>query len=70
MRPDRHHPGGPTMTAGYSEITRTECARCGTEVHGLSGRYACPGCGWVNHWSQGHGELPTAEDDPDCPQPQ
>lgn len=50
------------------EITRTECARCRTEVHGIDGRYACPGCGWVNHYSEGHRELPTGADDPDYPQ--
>jgi hypothetical protein len=50
-----------------SEITRTECARCGTEVHGIDGRYACPGCGWVNHWDQGHRPLPTGDEDPDSP---
>ncbi|MFJ8842928.1 hypothetical protein ACIRFF_08500 [Streptomyces cyaneofuscatus] len=48
-----------------SEITRTDCRRCGTEVHGLDGRYSCPLCGWVNHWSEGHTELPTEADDQD-----
>lgn len=51
------------------EITRTECSRCGTEVHGLDGRYACGGCGWVNHYSDGHSELPGAETDVDYPNP-
>lgn len=54
-------------TAADSEITRTECTRCGTEVHGIDGRYACPGCGWVNHWSEGHNLLPSAGEDPDGP---
>ncbi|MFK0288327.1 hypothetical protein ACIQVL_48825 [Streptomyces sp. NPDC090499] len=42
------------------EITRADCGGCGAEVHGINGRYACP-CGWVNHWSQGHRELPPME---------
>lgn len=46
-----------------NEITRTDCRQCGTEVHGIDGRYSCPLCGWVNHWSEGHGELPTESDD-------
>nr|WP_244883643.1 hypothetical protein [Streptomyces zhihengii] len=50
-----------------SEITRTECRRCGTSIRGVNGRYACSLCGWVNHWSEGHNELPTAADDPDSP---
>jgi hypothetical protein len=50
-----------------SEITRTDCTRCGTEVHGIDGRYACPGCGWVNHWSEGHRTLPESVQDADCP---
>lgn len=50
-----------------SEITRTECKRCGTEVHGIDGRYACPLCGWTSHWADGHRPLPTAQDDPDHP---
>ncbi|MFJ3231774.1 hypothetical protein [Streptomyces sp. NPDC086787] len=49
------------------EITSTLCAQCGTVVHGVDSRYACPGCGWVNHWSEGSRDLPTAEDDPDYP---
>ncbi|WP_327368712.1 hypothetical protein [Streptomyces sp. NBC_01217] len=50
-------------TAAGGEITRTNCRRCGTEVHGIDGRYACAGCGWVNHWSEGHTVLPTDHDD-------
>ncbi|MFI9587495.1 hypothetical protein ACIHCQ_38070 [Streptomyces sp. NPDC052236] len=50
-----------------SEITRTECQQCGTEVHGIDGRYACSLCGWVNHWSEGHRALPEAHEDPDYP---
>ncbi|EFE81587.1 predicted protein [Streptomyces albidoflavus] len=53
----------PFMSA--SEITRTECRQCGTEIYGVNGRYSCAVCGWVNPWYEGHGELPTAEDDPD-----
>ena len=48
------------------EITRTQCGQCGTEIHGINGRYACPGCGWVNNWSEGHTELPTGDQDPDA----
>ncbi|WP_189950806.1 hypothetical protein [Streptomyces alanosinicus] len=50
-----------------SEITRTECQKCGAEIHGLNGRYCCALCGWVNHWSEGHRDLPDLEDDPDYP---
>jgi hypothetical protein len=46
-----------------TEITRTDCVQCGTEVHGIDGRYACAGCGWVNHWSEGATALPTEADD-------
>ncbi|MGI5484547.1 hypothetical protein [Streptomyces lavendofoliae] len=49
------------------EITTTECRACGAAVSGLDGRYACGVCGWVNAWSEGHGVLPTAEQDPDHP---
>lgn len=49
------------------EITRADCARCGTEIHGIDGRYSCPHCGWVNHWSEGHHALPPAEADTDYP---
>lgn len=49
------------------EITTTECRQCGAQVSGLNGRYACGLCGWVNHWSEGYGNLPTAQDDPDYP---
>lgn len=47
------------------EITTTNCRGCGTEISGINGRYSCA-CGWVNHWREGHGELPTADDDPDA----
>ncbi|MFI0165802.1 hypothetical protein [Streptomyces sp. NPDC017095] len=43
------------------EITTTGCGRCGTEISGVNGRYACGNCGWVNHWSEGHTELPAHE---------
>lgn len=36
-------------------------------MFGVSGRYACNVCMWVNHWAEGHTELPTAQDDPDYP---
>ncbi|GGW56845.1 hypothetical protein GCM10010503_37590 [Streptomyces lucensis JCM 4490] len=45
------------------EITRTSCGQCGTETHGINGRYSCGICGWSNHWSEGHKALPTARDD-------
>ncbi|MBA3556077.1 MAG: hypothetical protein H0W29_15135 [Gemmatimonadales bacterium] len=48
-------------------ITRTDCPRCGAEVAGIEGRYACALCGWVNDWGHGHAPLPTAADDPDRP---
>ncbi|MBK3569851.1 hypothetical protein JHN47_39815 [Streptomyces sp. MBT62] len=59
----------PTVGAPLSsnEITTSECRECGAEVSGLNGRYACGLCGWVNHWAEGDGELPTAQDDPDWP---
>ncbi|MFD8948533.1 hypothetical protein ACFV0B_06730 [Streptomyces xanthophaeus] len=51
-----------------AEITNANCRGCGTEIAGLDGRYACGVCGWTNHWSEGHRELPTAADDVDQPQ--
>ena len=48
------------------QITTTECRRCGSQVSGLKNRYACGLCGWVNNWREGHGDLPTAADDPDA----
>ncbi|MFJ7904528.1 hypothetical protein ACIQ6V_29280 [Streptomyces sp. NPDC096198] len=45
------------------EITQTQCRQCGSEVAGVNGRYACGVCGWVNHWSEGHNDLPTTADD-------
>ncbi|MDX3849708.1 hypothetical protein [Streptomyces sp. AK02-01A] len=47
------------------QITESECRSCGCLIAGLDGRYACGVCGWSNHWSEGHRELPAAEDDPD-----
>ena len=44
------------------EITTTDCRQCGTQIAGVNGRYACA-CGWVNHWSEGHTELPATETD-------
>ncbi|MFI8792661.1 hypothetical protein [Streptomyces sp. NPDC055105] len=49
------------------EITTTDCRQCGSLVSGLKGRYSCPACGWTNPWHEGHGELPTADEDPDWP---
>lgn len=66
-------PTGPVpRAAGDGEgpqITETECEGCGTRLAGLDGRYACGVCSWSNHWSEGHRELPTAQDDPDYPGP-
>lgn len=45
------------------EITTTDCRRCGTQLSGINGRYSCSACGWVNSWTEGHNELPTANDD-------
>ena len=42
------------------EITLSLCGGCGAEVAGVNGRYSCH-CGWVNHWSEGHRELPPME---------
>ncbi|WP_411082975.1 hypothetical protein [Streptomyces sp. cmx-18-6] len=44
----------------HPEITYIGCARCGTQIAGLDGRYACSGCGWVNEWTEGHRPLPTS----------
>ncbi|MFI5861194.1 hypothetical protein [Streptomyces sp. NPDC051546] len=55
-----------TLTA--LEITETDCRRCGTQIAGINGRYACGPCGWVNDYSEGHSPLPTAADDLDAPQ--
>lgn len=49
------------------EITTTDCPQCGTQLAGIKGRYSCGSCGWSNPWYEGHGTLPTAEDDPDWP---
>ncbi|WSP58673.1 hypothetical protein OG306_33085 [Streptomyces sp. NBC_01241] len=59
------HPEAQSKTAAEprNEITRTDCRQCGTEVHGIDGRYACALCGWVNHWSEGNGSLPAESDD-------
>ncbi|WP_299530685.1 hypothetical protein [uncultured Streptomyces sp.] len=59
--------GAATEAVTGPEVTYTECRQCGTLIAGLDGRYACPGCGWVNDHSEGHRALPTAEDDPDYP---
>jgi ribosomal protein S27AE len=48
------------------EITTTNCRRCGTEISGINGRYACGPCGWTNDWSEGHTALPPASEDPDA----
>ncbi|MFD8117108.1 hypothetical protein [Streptomyces microflavus] len=58
---------GSSERLAEPEITFTECRRCGTHIAGLDGRYACGACGWVNEHTEGHRDLPTAEDDPDRP---
>lgn len=58
----------PTAATG-PQITETECKRCGTYIAGLDGRYSCGVCGWSNAWSEGHRDLPAAEEDPDYPGP-
>ncbi|MFF2941253.1 hypothetical protein ACFVSQ_15570 [Streptomyces niveus] len=64
MSPDAsQQPDGPSLDA--LQITEAECRQCGTLIAGLDGRYACPLCGWVNNWSEGHTILPTGPDDPD-----
>ncbi|MEV6393676.1 hypothetical protein AB0M39_02660 [Streptomyces sp. NPDC051907] len=56
----RHPERAPeTAATTGTEITSTDCQQCGTQVYGIDGRYACPSCGWVNHWSEGHNWLPT-----------
>ncbi|WSC72168.1 hypothetical protein OG807_28880 [Streptomyces sp. NBC_01760] len=59
----RPAPESANAVVTHTEITRTDCRQCDTEVHGIDGRYACPLCGWVSHWSQGHSVLPTEVDD-------
>ncbi|MFJ9573233.1 hypothetical protein [Streptomyces bacillaris] len=58
----RAEPRQPRPEPGteHPEITYIGCARCGTQIAGLDGRYACSGCGWVNEWTEGHRPLPTA----------
>ncbi|GAX57281.1 hypothetical protein [Streptomyces olivochromogenes] len=56
----------PTPAVAFlesQEITTTDCRRCGTQIAGVNGRYACGACGWTNPWHEGHTELPTADDD-------
>ncbi|MGW3335142.1 hypothetical protein ACWDF9_31920 [Streptomyces rubiginosohelvolus] len=54
-------PSSPEEAATeHPEITFIGCARCGTLIAGLDGRYACSGCGWVNEWTEGHRPLPEA----------
>jgi rubredoxin len=59
----------PADATSEPYFTTTLCPDCGAEVTGLAGRYACPLCGWVNSWREGHGDLPAAGDDPDYPGP-
>ncbi|MFG3137673.1 hypothetical protein ACGFZA_15855 [Streptomyces sp. NPDC048211] len=57
------------MPLPMPEITLTSCERCGTVIAGLDGRYACGGCGWVNHYSEGHHPIPEVVDDDDQGRP-
>ncbi|MFH9138744.1 hypothetical protein [Streptomyces sp. NPDC017524] len=57
-RPERRSPD--EAATEHPEITYIGCARCGTLIAGLDGRYACSGCGWVNEWTEGHRPLPEA----------
>lgn len=57
----------PVARPTVSQITTTDCRDCGAQVSGLNNRYACPLCGWVNHWGEGSSDLPRAEDDVDYP---
>jgi len=50
------------------EFTEMECPQCGGAAAGVNGRLVCGTCGWVNHWSEGSNELPTADDDKSLPQ--
>ncbi|PWS46476.1 hypothetical protein DKT74_07065 [Streptomyces sp. ZEA17I] len=61
-QPPRPEPAAARAEPGteHPEITYIGCARCGTQIAGLDGRYACSGCGWVNEWTEGHRPLPTA----------
>ncbi|MDX3772047.1 hypothetical protein PV683_41435 [Streptomyces sp. AK08-01B] len=58
IAPESEWSGLPEVSLPHPEITYIGCARCGTQIAGLDGRYACAGCGWVNDWSEGHGPLP------------
>lgn len=58
-------PATDSAALSDTEVTTIECRGCGALVSGLNNRYSCTVCGWVNHWSEGSKELPTAEDDPD-----
>ncbi|MCS0638275.1 hypothetical protein NX801_21995 [Streptomyces sp. LP05-1] len=51
------------------DITEAPCERCGTTISGLNGRYACPHCQWVSHWSAGYRPLPRARDLETAPEP-
>ncbi|MFD8412525.1 hypothetical protein ACFV2Q_12305 [Streptomyces sp. NPDC059650] len=68
-RPTRAEPPADSTAAPLRapEITEAECRRCGTDIAGLDGRYACGVCGWVNDHSEGHRRLPRADEDPDRP---
>ncbi|GLW47183.1 hypothetical protein Stsp02_28450 [Streptomyces sp. NBRC 14336] len=64
--PGPHTAASAAAFLNAQEITTTDCRGCGAEVSGVNGRYACGVCGWTNHWSEGHNELPGAEEDPDA----
>ncbi len=58
--PERRPPADGEAATEHPDITYIGCARCGTLIAGLDGRYACSGCGWVNEWTEGHRPLPGA----------
>ncbi|MEU3739970.1 hypothetical protein AB0E78_23200 [Streptomyces sp. NPDC032198] len=59
----------PPPAGGFQPpgITTTDCRGCGTQISGISGRYACGVCGWTNPWDEGHQDLPTMDEGPDRP---
>lgn len=58
MDPDRAEAAAAFLNG--QEITNSQCGGCGANVAGVNGRYSCA-CGFVNHWSEGHRELPPME---------
>lgn len=67
MQPTREAAAKAAEFLDGQEITNTDCRGCGIQIAGIKGRYSCGACGWTNPWHEGHGNLPSAEDDPDWP---